>query len=119
MKTILITDDESTIRTMLKDWLESFDYNILTAEDGQEAWEIWTSQHCDLVITDINMPRMNGIELLQKIKNENVNFPVIIMTGVSVESAKLKSRDYGADAYIIKPFKMKDLFEKINKILDK
>ena len=115
-KTILIADDEVTIRTMLKDWLESFDYNILTAEDGQAAWEVWNENTCDLLITDINMPRMNGIELLQKIKEKNKDFPVIVITGVSVSSAELQSKDFGADAYLIKPFKMKDLYQKIDAI---
>ena len=119
MKTILVADDEVTIRTMIKDWLESFDFNVIEAEDGQFAWDLWNNNHCDLLVTDINMPRMNGIELLQMIKAKNKDFPVIVITGVSVEQAKLQSRDYGAEAYLIKPFRMKDLHEKIKSLLEK
>ncbi|MCK9330861.1 MAG: response regulator [Candidatus Cloacimonetes bacterium] len=114
---VLIAEDEEVMRFMLTDFLENFDYEILQAENGQQAYDIWKNEKCDILITDINMPKMNGIELLKNIKNEDKNFPVIVITGVSVETAKLNASDNGADAFLVKPFKMKQLVEQLDKLL--
>lgn len=112
---ILIAEDEKVMRHMLTDFLENFDYEIVQAENGLIAWKLWKEFDYNLLITDINMPVLNGIDLLKKIKAENDSFPVIVITGVSVESAKLNALNNGADAFLSKPFKMKSLLEIIRK----
>jgi CheY-like chemotaxis protein len=116
MKKILIAEDEKVMRSMLADYLENFDYELLLAEDGQIAWDIWNNTACDLLISDINMPNMGGIDLLRNIKQTDPNFPVIIITGVNVENAQGIALDNGANAFLIKPFKMKALMDEINKL---
>ena len=118
MKKILVTDDEKVMRSMLTDFLEEAGYEVSQAEDGQIAWSLWQEGKYDLVISDINMPNMNGIELLKNIKKTDENFPVIIITGVSVESAHNSANENNADALLIKPFKMKALVDEIKKVMD-
>ena len=101
---------------MLTDFLENFNYEITQADNGLEAWVLWKNNEFDLLITDINMPKMNGIELLKRVKEVNKSFPVIIITGVSVETAKLNATENGADAFLVKPFKMKQMLDKINEL---
>jgi len=117
MKKIIIAEDEKVMRSMLADFLESFDYELLLAEDGSVAWNLWNAHQCDLLISDVNMPNMSGIELLKKIKNVNQNFPVIIITGVNIEDAEGVAYENGANSFLIKPFKMKTLIDEINRIL--
>ena len=102
---------------MLTDFLTHFDYDVTGAEDGSIAWELWKADKYDILVTDINMPNMNGIELLKNIKNVNQKFPIIVITGVHLESIEMNATDQGADDFLIKPFKMKDLVQSINKVL--
>jgi len=116
IKTLLIAEDEDVMRSMLVDYLEDVGYTILEAENGAVAWEMWSNNKCDLLITDINMPNLNGIELLKKIKATDRAFPVIVVTGVTTESLKKEAITYGADTLLAKPFKMKELIDKIVEI---
>lgn len=109
-KTILIVDDSEGIRTILKMTLEFKGYNILEAEDGQRAYETLKETTCDLVITDLAMPRMTGLELLVKIRKElqNTDMPVIICTaekGANEEEFLQK----GANKIMTKPVAPFDL----------
>ena len=113
---ILIAEDEVAMRSMLVDFLSDCDYEVLEAENGQVAWELWNKNKCNLLITDINMPLLNGIDLLKKIKLVDKNFPVIVVTGVTIENARSEAVAFGADAFLAKPFKMKDLLVKINEL---
>ena len=117
VKKILIAEDEVVMRSMLSDYLQDFGYEIIEAENGAIAWEMWKKHKCDILVTDINMPDMNGIQLLQQIKEVDKAFPVIVVTGVAAETAKSQAIEFGADVFLAKPFKMKDLIENINKIL--
>lgn len=119
IKKILIAEDEKVMRYMLSDFLQNFNFEIIQAENGEIAWKLWNEIQCDLIITDINMPHMNGIELLKNIKKKQQDFPVIVITGVSVESAQANAIENGADAFLTKPFKMKTLVEIINSIFQK
>ena len=119
MKKILIAEDEKVMRQMLADYLENFDYELFLAEDGAIAWDLWNNNKCDLLISDINMPNMNGLELLKNIKSKDIDFPVIIITGVNVENAEGLALEGGADAFLTKPFKMKSLIDELNKIFNK
>jgi len=116
IKTILIAEDEEVMRSMLVDYLEDAGYTVHDAENGSLAWDLYTNNVCDLLITDINMPQLNGIDLLKKIKLNDRAFPVIVVTGVTTESLKKDAITFGADALLSKPFKMKDLIDIITEL---
>ena len=103
---ILIADDESTIIESITNVLEKFDYEILAAPNGQKAYNIATKVFPDLVITDWEMPSMNGVELIRKLKNneKTKGIPIIMITGVmnTLENLKI-AFDAGATDFIDKP----------------
>jgi len=119
MSKILIAEDDKILRDMLYDYLSHFTYDLTMAHDGLMAWELWNQGPYDLLVTDINMPNMNGIELLKKIKEIKPSFPIIIITGVHLESAETNASDYGAEGFLIKPFRMKELVTAIDNTLPK
>ncbi len=116
-KKILIVDDEMVMRAMLRDYLSMFDYDVITAENGMIAWEKWNTNSPDILITDINMPIMSGLELLYKVKSLAPEFPIIIITGVNVDQARKSAADSRADAFLAKPFKMAELAEMVKVFL--
>jgi len=114
---ILIAEDEKVMREMLVDYLSMFDYEIDQAENGKVAWEKWNQAKYNLVVSDINMPEMSGIDLLKNIKTADNTFPVILITGVTIEKARKSAEDYKADAFLSKPFKIKELLATIEEVL--
>lgn len=103
--TLLIVDDEAMIRNLLEKILSKEGYKILTAKDGLEALEVMESSKVDIVISDMKMPRMNGLELLKRIKKERPDIGVVIMTGYGDTYTVKDALLLGADEYITKPFK--------------
>lgn len=103
--TILLVDDNEEILMVLTSILKN-DYNILTALDGEEALQVTNSQYPDLVITDVMMPKMNGIDLCCKIKDnlQTCLIPVVMLTAKALIENQIEGIDSGADAYIPKPF---------------
>jgi DNA-binding response OmpR family regulator len=114
---ILIAEDDDAMRSMLVDYLEDIGYEVMGAENGEVAWQKWNLDKYDLLVTDINMPHLNGIELLKKVKTVDSSFPVIVVTGVTIDKAQDEAIFHGANYFLGKPFKMKELLEKI-KILN-
>jgi len=103
--TILVVDDEAMIRNLLEKILAREGYKILMAKDGQEALDIISSKKVDIVISDMKMPRMNGLDLLKIIKKERPEIGVVIMTGYGDTYTVKDALLLGADEYITKPFK--------------
>ncbi len=102
--TILIAEDESRIRRMLKDYLVSCHYTVLEAEDGMKALEIfYNNSKIDLILLDVMMPNKDGFEVLQEIR-ELSSIPIIMLTAKSQEYDQLYGFKYGADDYVMKPF---------------
>lgn len=101
---VLVVDDSITTRTLEKNILESKGYVVTTAVNGQEGWDILQKQSFSLVITDINMPVMDGFVLTDKIKKSDKfgNLPVIIVTSLGSDAEKARGVEVGADAYIVK-----------------
>jgi DNA-binding response OmpR family regulator len=118
LKKILVAEDEMVLRVMLVDYLEELGFEVLEAEDGAIAFDLWTKEKCNLIITDINMPNLNGLELLKKVKETDPAFPVIVVTGVTMETAKSEANSSGANAFLSKPYSMVELNATINKILN-
>ncbi|MBE6886183.1 MAG: response regulator transcription factor [Ruminococcaceae bacterium] len=103
MHTILICDDEKDILSALKIYLGGEGYNILTAENGEEALELLCREEIHLILLDIMMPAMDGISALAEIRKTH-NLPVILLTAKSEDSDKILGLNLGADDYITKPF---------------
>ena len=100
---ILIADDEKNILQTLKTFFQFHGYEVFTAEGGKEALEIFKRKKLDIALLDINMPGINGIELLERIKQKDFSTQVIMITGFSTFDKTLKSMEKGAVDYILKP----------------
>lgn len=115
-KSILIVEDELRIKFLLRDYLTKDDFNVFEASNGEEGLFVFSTQKIDLVILDIMMPIMDGMTMLEKLR-EVSTVPVILLTAKSEEDDKLQGYDYGADDYITKPFSPKVLIAKVKALL--
>ena len=113
---VLIVDDERPIRRFLRASLGSHGFEVLEAENGQEAINYLTSRHPDLVILDLSLPDMDGIEILKRLR-EWSETPVIILSVRESEEEKIKALDAGADDYLTKPFSVGELSARIRTAL--
>ena len=118
-KKILIVDDSSSVRTVARMALREQGYDVVEAGNGQEALKVLQSDRCHLVISDVNMPVMDGITLLKEIKaNPNYKFtPVIMLTTEAGEDKKQEGRAAGAKAWITKPFQPQLLVDAVSKLI--
>jgi len=118
-RTILVVDDEPEIRTMLSESLESEGYHVLSVLNAIKAHEIIKNEHIDLVVLDIMMSWLNGLEFLKLMKETEGldNIPVLIITCMSDKETEKQARELGADDYLIKPFKLKDFLERVANLL--
>ena len=115
-KSVLIVEDELRIRFLLRDYLLKDDFNVFEASNGEEGLFVFSSQKIDLVLLDIMMPVMDGLTMLEKLR-EVSTVPVILLTAKGEEEDKLQGYDYGADDYITKPFSPKVLIAKVKALL--
>ena len=117
---ILIVDDFATMRMIAKRILQSLGFNnIADAEDGSKALDAIRNDRFDLVLSDCNMPEMNGIELLTSLRNDPdlKSIPFIVMTSTDQKESLLEMVKAGANDYIEKPFQADDLREKLQKFI--
>jgi DNA-binding response OmpR family regulator len=116
--TILLVEDNEEFRFHLRDSLQPY-YQIIEAANGKEGWQKTLSGHPQLVVSDISMPEMNGIELSQKIKADKrtSHIPVILLTAISGEEDQIKGLKSGANDYLTKPFNFDILLAKIENLL--
>ena len=117
-KRMLTVDDSPSVRKLVEFTLKAKGFEVGSAEDGQEALDIMAKEQFDAVILDINMPRMNGFQVLEKMRADDTyaSIPVIILTTEGQEEDKDKAVELGATAYIVKPFKPTQLLGLIEKI---
>ena len=113
---ILVVDDESRMRKLVKDFLQREGYSVLEAGDGMEAMDIFYEQKIDLVILDVMMPRMDGWQTCREIRRDST-VPIIMLTARSEERDELQGFELGVDEYISKPFSPKILVARVNAIL--
>lgn len=115
---VLLVDDSEDLRTYLRESLKN-QYRIIEASDGKEGWQKALATHPEVIVSDINMPNMDGIALVNKIRNDNrtKHIPVILLTVLSEESEQLNGLASGANDYLTKPFSFRLLHIKINNLL--
>ncbi|GAB4490551.1 MAG: response regulator [Thermodesulfovibrionales bacterium] len=119
VKTILIVEDSATTRALIRAVIEELDdYETVEASSGFEALKMLPQQQYDLIITDINMPDINGLELINFVRNNErySHIPIIIVSTERSEEDKKRGMALGATAYVTKPFKSFELQEIITKI---
>lgn len=118
-KTIITVDDAATMRKMIRFTLTPTGHEILEAADGSEAFNTLRNRSVDLIITDVNMPKMDGIELTRQLRAlpQHRSTPIILLTTESDPSKKNLGRAAGATGWIIKPFNQTQLLQLVNKIL--
>lgn len=110
---ILIADDEPEIRSLLRLYLENEKYEIIEAEDGQQALELLRSRQPALCILDIMMPKLDGYHVLQELRKES-NIPVLILSAKDADSEKILGLNLGADDYLAKPFNPLEAVARVN-----
>ena len=119
MHSILAVDDSASMRQMVSFTLKSAGYNVVEAVDGQDAWEKAGGRSFDLVLTDQNMPRMDGISLTRKLREapQFKSTPILILTTESSDQMKQAGRAAGATGWLVKPFDPNKLIEVIQKVI--
>ena len=113
MYNILVVDDDKEIVNAIEIYLSKEGYNILKAYNGEEAIHVIQNNEIHLVILDIMMPKMNGIELAKKIR-ENLSIPILMLSAKSEDYDKINGLNVGADDYITKPFNPMELIARVN-----
>ncbi|HQX02099.1 MAG TPA: response regulator transcription factor, partial [Anaerolineales bacterium] len=113
---VLVVDDEKSLRDFVRRNLEARHYKVLTAANGLEAMATFNNEKVDLVILDLMMPHLDGLETTRRIR-ETSKTPIIILTALGEESDKVQAFDMGADDYLTKPFGVGELMGRIKAVL--
>ena len=118
-KTIMVVDDSSSIRTLVGMALKGAGYTVIDAENGKAALDKLKTTTAHLVISDVNMPVMNGIEFVKALKQEAAYkfTPVIMLTTETDESLRAEGKAAGARAWVVKPFKEEQMLAAVKKLL--
>lgn len=113
---VLITDDDIGIRHFLKASLSAYDYVTSEAETGQQAMDLLSSQHPDLMILDLGLPDVDGVDVIRDVREWN-DLPIIVLSVRNREADKIAALDAGADDYLTKPFGVGELLARIRRVL--
>lgn len=116
---ILVVDDQESMRALLQDMLEVIGYEVTLAEGGEQALGILRESLFDLVLSDLNMPGMDGTALLRSIKSSTPNLPVVIITGYGTFHTEKRVMKEGADGYISKPCTLSKIDKTISSIFSR
>jgi two-component system, OmpR family, copper resistance phosphate regulon response regulator CusR len=114
---LLIVEDQNELRNILKKRLNEEGYVLDDAADGEEAWDYIEFTDYDAIILDIMIPKINGLEILQRIRNKNDGTPVLLLTARDSIQDRVKGLDLGADDYLVKPFAFEELLARIRSLL--
>jgi DNA-binding response OmpR family regulator len=115
-RTILVVDDEPTLRETLAETLEADGFRVVTAADGREALARFREHHPDLVVLDLMLPELSGIEVCRILRQES-GVPILMLTAKSSEVDKVVGLELGADDYVTKPFSLRELNARIRALL--
>lgn len=114
---VLVVDDEPKIVEMIKKFLERDGFQVLAAYDGVSALNLARAEGPDLVILDVMLPKVNGMEVLRRLRDEGDQVPVLLLTARILEEDKIVGLNLGADDYVTKPFSLKELSLRVKAIL--
>jgi DNA-binding response OmpR family regulator len=115
-KVLVVEDDPGILRTVA-DNLRFEQYDVVTATDGETAYAIHRSEQPDLIVLDLMLPRMSGLELCRKLRSEDVQVPVLMLTARSEEADRVRGLDLGGDDYVTKPFSVAELMARVRALL--
>ena len=113
---ILVAEDEDKLREIILKYLKKEGYECFGAADGEETLDLWVEKQPDCIILDVTMPKMDGFEVLQEIRQAD-NVPVIMLTARREEDDKIQGFEVGADDYVTKPFSPRELMVRIKALL--
>lgn len=121
MKKILLVDDDFNLRNSIKEYLETVGYAVVDAESGQEGLDVFEEESPSLVISDVSMPDLNGLEFCRCLRSKRSGqlVPFIFLSGLRELDTRIKGHQMGADDYLVKPFAMKELLFKIEALLNR
>ena len=114
--TVLVVDDEKSLRDFVRRNLEVRNFDVLTAADGLEALALFNTNHVDLVIVDLMMPHMNGLETIRRIRQDSL-VPIVVLSALGEEQDKVQALNLGADDYLTKPFGVEELLARLQAVL--
>ena len=119
MKTILVVDDSTTMRRLIIYSLKAADYEVIEAVDGKDALEKLAKNQVDLLLTDLHMPNMNGLELTKEVRNsaKHKYIPILVLTTESHLSSKEEGKSLGVTGWFVKPFEPELLIKAVKHVL--
>ncbi len=117
MTRLLIVEDDSTLSLGLAEAFGLEGMEVVTARDGREAEDLLFTRHFDLVILDLMLPGMSGLELLREVRNQGLGTPVLVLTAKVEEDDRVLGLELGADDYVTKPFSMRELAARVRALL--
>jgi DNA-binding response OmpR family regulator len=115
-KVLVVEDDPGILRTVA-DNLRFEQYEVFTATDGETAYVLHQKEHPDLIVLDLMLPRMSGLELCRKLRTEDVQVPVLMLTARGQEADRVRGLDLGGDDYVTKPFSVPELMARVRALL--
>lgn len=118
-KTILVVDDASMIRNLAQRTAEEAGYTVITANDGSEGLEVASQKQVDLIFSDVNMPKMGGLDMVENIRKlQNHEFtPIVMLTTEKAEDLKARGKSLGVKAWLVKPFNKNKFLLALEKLL--
>ena len=117
MTRVLVVEDDPGILRTVADNLRFERYDVVTAMDGETAFEIQRSQRPDLIVLDLMLPRMSGLEVCRRLRAADIQVPVLVLTARGEEADRILGLDLGADDYVTKPFSVPELMARIRALL--
>lgn len=117
MQTILVIDDDDSLRDTIQVMLEQEDFRVVTAANGREGYERALTLKPDLVLVDLRLPGMNGTEICKRLREDRIRTPIIVLSALGDEVDKVLLLEIGADDYVVKPFGRRELLARIRAVL--
>ncbi len=116
--TVLVVDDDDTVREVVRRYLTREGHQVIEAVDGAAGLAAWRAGHPDLIVLDLMLPGMDGLELCREIRRSS-DVPMIMLTALGQESDRVVGLEYGADDYVVKPFSPRELALRVGRVLDR
>jgi DNA-binding response OmpR family regulator len=116
-KTVLFAEDDKIMREQITEVLEMLFKKVFLAVDGEQACQLYLDESPDIIISDINMPKMNGLEFINRVRQTDYEIPVVLLTSFTEQNMLMQAANLSIDGYIIKPVELKTLIATINKAI--